>query len=85
MQVSLTKYSFLSALISQSLLDTCRGLDPVDRELPVLVPGDRGRAREQEVERRGGVRYKEEQINNMMELARELEVTPPHVLSHLVN
>ena len=81
----MTKYSFLSALTSQSLLDTCRGLDPVDQELPVLVPGDRGRAREQEVERRGGVRYKEEQINNMMELARELAVTPPDVRTNIVN
>ena len=57
----------------------------MDQELPVLVPGDRGRAREQEVERRGGVRYKEEQINNMMELDRELAVTPPDVRSNIVN
>merc|ERR1711892_1548656 len=32
----------------QSLLDTCRGLTPLDPELPVLVPGDRGRGREGE-------------------------------------
>ena len=70
---------------TQSLLDTCRGLEPVDPELPVLVPGDRGRGREAEVETRGGVRYKEEQINNMMELARELAVTPPDVHTNIVN
>lgn len=74
-----------SDVTPQSLLDTCRGLDPVDPDLPVLVPGDRGRGREEEVERRGGVRYKEEQINNMMELAKELGVTPPEVRSNIVN
>ena len=25
----------------QSLMDTCRGLSPLDPELPVLIPGDR--------------------------------------------
>ena len=25
----------------QSLMDTCRGLDPIEPDLPVLVPGDR--------------------------------------------
>ena len=57
----------------------------MDPDLPVLVPGDRGRGREAEVETRGGVRYKEEQINNMMELAKELAVTPPDVRSKIVN
>ena len=45
----------------------------------------RGRSRESEVDLRGGVTYKEEQIKNMMELARELSVTPPTVNSRLVN
>ena len=69
----------------QSLLDTCRGLEPVDPSLPVLVPGDRGRGREGETQERGGVRYKEEQIKNMRELAEELNVTPPDVRSHFVD
>lgn len=65
----------------QSLLDTCRGLTPLDPDLPVLVPGDRGRGREAAVRERGGVKYKEEQVKNMMELAKELEVKPPLVRS----
>ena len=87
----------------QSLLDTCRGLDPVNPDLPVIVPGPRsvdsniifslsdslflirGRNRESDVDRRGGVTYKEEQIKNMLELASELNVTPPAVRSRLVN
>merc|ERR1712025_432531 len=58
----------------QSLIDTCRGLDPLDPDLPVLVPGDRGRGREAAVRERGGIKYKEEQVKNMMELAEELSV-----------
>merc|ERR1711936_767692 len=65
----------------QFLLDTCRGLTPLDPDLPVLVPGDRGRGREAAVRERGGVKYKEEQVKNMMELAKELEVKPPLVRS----
>ena len=44
----------------------------------------RGRGREADVDRRGGVTYKEEQIKNMMELAAELAVTPPTVQNRLV-
>jgi len=65
----------------QSLIDTCRGLAPLDPELPVLVPGDRGRGREAAVRERGGIKYKEEQVRNMMELAEELAVCPPVVQS----
>ena len=61
-------------------METCRGLTPIDPELPVIVPGDRGRGREQAVDQRGGVIYKAEQVRNMMELAEELKVDPPKVL-----
>ena len=93
----------------QSLMDTCRGLDPIEPDLPVLVPGDRslstvllkrldiylalklfftfleslnnrGRGREAAVDKRGGVIYKKEQIQNMLELAAELGVRPPTIL-----
>jgi len=64
----------------QSLLDTCRGLDPVDPELPVLIPGDRGRNRESNVEKEGGIRYKREQFESMLKLAEELNVQPPKSL-----
>ena len=94
----------------QSLMDTCRGLDPIEPDLPVLVPGDRslstvlfirlfiylflfftshyileslnnrGRGREAAVDKRGGVIYKKEQIQNMLELAAELGVQPPTIL-----
>jgi len=63
----------------QELLETCRGLSPLDPDLPILVPGDRGRAREAAVRDRGGVIYKAEQVKNMMELAEELGVKPPTV------
>jgi len=64
----------------QSLMDTCRGLSPIDPELPVLVPGDRGRSREEAVDQRGGILYKDEQIKNMLELAEELKVKPPEIV-----
>ena len=60
----------------------------VDATLPTgsnPPPFFRGRSRESEVEERGGVTYKDEQIKNMMELAAELSVTPPTVNSRLVN
>ena len=47
--------------------------------MPVLVPGDRGRGREEACREMGGVKYKEEQVKNMMELAEELSVKPPTV------
>ena len=31
----------LTRVTLQSLMDTCRGLDPIEPDLPVLVPGDR--------------------------------------------
>lgn len=52
----------------------------MDPELPVIVPGDRGRGREQAVDARGGIIYKAEQVRNMMELAEELKVVPPKIL-----
>jgi len=61
----------------QSLLEMCRGLPPLDPELPVLVPGDRGRGREAAVRERGGVIYKSEQVVQMIQLAEELGVQPP--------
>ena len=54
-------------------------MTPLDPELPVIVPGDRGRGREEAVRERGGVIYKAEQVKTMMELAEELSVTPPVV------
>ncbi|XP_023341588.1 uncharacterized protein LOC111711452 [Eurytemora carolleeae] len=62
---------------SQSLLDTCRGLVPLDPNLAVIIPGDRGRAREQKAEEEGGIRYKIEQYKNMLLLAEELNLEPP--------
>jgi len=63
----------------QSLLDTCRDLPPLDPELPVIVPGDRGRSRSEACRQRGGVIYKEQQVTQMMELAKELSVDPPQL------
>ena len=42
----------------------------------------RGRGREEAVHSRGGVIYKQEQIQNMLELATELGVQPPEILSN---
>jgi len=61
----------------QCLLEMCRGLPPLDPELPVLVPGDRGRSREAAVRERGGVVYKAEQVVQMLQLAEELGVQAP--------
>lgn len=66
----------------QELLDTCRGLEPLDPELPVLVPGDRGTQREEACRREGGVRYKAKQYTDMIELAEELNIKPPEVVKH---
>jgi len=63
----------------QELMDTCRGLEPLDPDLPVIIPGDRGRAREAAVRERGGVLYRQAQVTQMMELAKELDVSPPSV------
>ena len=41
---------------------------------------NRGRGREAAVDKRGGVIYKKEQIQNMLELAAELGVQPPTIL-----
>ena len=40
----------------------------------------RGRGREEAVDKRGGVFYKDEQIKNMLELAEELNVKPPKIV-----
>ena len=42
----------------------------------------RGRGREEVVDSRGGVIYKQEQIQNMLELATELGVQPPEILHY---
>lgn len=40
----------------------------------------RGRSREEAVDQRGGILYKDEQIKNMLELAEELKVKPPEIV-----
>ena len=40
----------------------------------------RGRSREEAVDKRGGVFYKDEQLKNMLELAEELNVKPPKIV-----
>jgi len=62
----------------QSLLDICRNLTPLDPELPVLIPGDRGRQREENARKEGGVKYKMPQFQDMLKLAEELNVRPPN-------
>lgn len=62
------------------LLGMLRGLDPADKDKPVLVAGDPERQHMENVDKDGGITYHKNLITSMNELAEELKVTPMKLL-----
>ncbi|XP_066259530.1 uncharacterized oxidoreductase YjmC-like [Euwallacea similis] len=67
----------------QDLMTYLRNLDPVDRNKPVLVHGDKEKKHMEKVGLEGGLRYVENQHKTNTKLAEELKIKP--MVSNSVN
>ncbi|XP_062587195.1 uncharacterized oxidoreductase YjmC-like, partial [Saccostrea cucullata] len=56
------------------LIDQCRSVEPLDPDLPVLIPGDPERQHAQRCKELGGIPYSQETFTNAKEIAKQLGV-----------
>ncbi|XP_046846602.1 uncharacterized oxidoreductase YjmC-like isoform X1 [Xenia sp. Carnegie-2017] len=61
-----------------SLMNDCRSLEPVDKELEVMVAGDPERKHISKVEKNGGIHYHVNLLSSLDSLADELQVQRMH-------
>ncbi|XP_013772479.1 uncharacterized protein LOC106457588 [Limulus polyphemus] len=61
------------------LMEICRNQEPAEGESKILVPGDPEREHIAKCEAQGGIRYHENQIKYIMNLAEKLGVKPPQM------
>ncbi|XP_070564184.1 uncharacterized oxidoreductase YjmC-like [Ptychodera flava] len=64
----------------QDMMNTCRNLPPAEGESEVLVAGDPERKHMHKVDTEGGIRYHENLVNFLSDLASELGVEPMKII-----